>query len=577
MFNYDSITKEELINIIKSSKSMELAALRIGIDRRTLLRLREYHGIVNTQVNISTIKEQLELDFTEKKTSNYELSDILSVISSLSKNEAKDILSSLNEKAVEEEVNENLETVYSGRFKEKTDRTHREYRKFVIISVQNDTQVDEVFYKTLKSYCSKHSAKLLITPVYYKFNNLSKFNVDKQDLFTDNSQLSKHLKLLTELKINPTIVDPFAGLDGLSKGDTIIIPHPQVSMKTMATLGDSPAQMYTTGSLSLKDGIYENTKTGAKAEFNHSNAALIVELGNSDSFHIRSLNCDEKHGFYDIDGYYLKDKFTELTHIEAIYLGDTHATVADKEVIKATFLNENSIVKTLKPKTIIHGDLFDAQSVSHHDNHDYLVRVGKSLTGKNNVEVELKEVANFLLKTTPENTKVLINASNHNDHLYKWLTTQDPHNDLVNAKMYHYLNYLMISQVENSLSGPKYPNLLELWFENSDYSKVLDFSEFLGRKSGCKIKDIEISMHGDKGINGAKGSPASFSRLPFKNIVGHSHSPSIRLGCYTVGTSSMKDLSYTGGPSSWMHNHCIIYPNGKRQMINIINGKWNNI
>jgi len=42
-----------------------------------------------------------------------------------------------------------------------------------------------------------------------------------------------------------------------------------------------------------------------------------------------------------------------------------------------------------------------------------------------------------------------------------------------------------------------------------------------------------------------------------------------------VGTSSIKNLEYVSGLSRWTHTHCIIYSNGKRQLINIVEGMWN--
>jgi hypothetical protein len=81
-------------------------------------------------------------------------------------------------------------------------------------------------------------------------------------------------------------------------------------------------------------------------------------------------------------------------------------------------------------------------------------------------------------------------------------------------------------------------------------------------------------MHGDKGASGQRGSIAGFSNLVDKVVVGHSHTPGIIGGAYQVGTSSRLKLDYTSGPSSWMNTHCLVYTSGKRQLINVINGKW---
>lgn len=52
------------------------------------------------------------------------------------------------------------------------------------------------------------------------------------------------------------------------------------------------------------------------------------------------------------------------------------------------------------------------------------------------------------------------------------------------------------------------------------------------------------------------------------------NSPGIQDGCYQVGTSALKMGYAAGAPSSWLSTHCIIYENGKRTLINVIDGKW---
>lgn len=53
------------------------------------------------------------------------------------------------------------------------------------------------------------------------------------------------------------------------------------------------------------------------------------------------------------------------------------------------------------------------------------------------------------------------------------------------------------------------------------------------------------------------------------------NSPKIEKGAHQVGTSSNLRLDYTSGsPSSWATAHVIVHPNGRRQMIFIVNGKW---
>ena len=54
----------------------------------------------------------------------------------------------------------------------------------------------------------------------------------------------------------------------------------------------------------------------------------------------------------------------------------------------------------------------------------------------------------------------------------------------------------------------------------------------------------------------------------------HTHQAGIYDGVYTAVTSSVLDLGYNRGPSSWSHSHIVTYANGKRAIITIWNGKW---
>jgi len=84
-------------------------------------------------------------------------------------------------------------------------------------------------------------------------------------------------------------------------------------------------------------------------------------------------------------------------------------------------------------------------------------------------------------------------------------------------------------------------------------------------------------MHGDIGPNGARGSIKNIAKIGERSVVGHSHVCSILMGTFQVGTSSKLQLEYNHGPSSWMHAHCVVHKNGKRQMIFIMDGDWRKV
>lgn len=453
-------------------------------------------------------------------------------------------------------------------------------KKFVITSAQSNSTTNQKFLKSLEIYCEKNNAVLFVIPV--KYRNPSTFTDDGEyhwcstlydHLIENNFKLHDKLKVLGAVKINATAANPLTGLDPISKGDSVVVGHNQLQMKTLAVnQDDNPVIMTTTGTVSDRD--YSISKQGYKAKFNHSFSAVLVELDDKiDAYHIRHLNFDGK-GFFDLDKYYSPDGIkANKEGIRALVTGDEHALFNDPEVKTMTYLAKDSITKFLKPKYIVRHDLLDCYSISHHHRNSVFTKYAKYASGTNKIEDELNKTIEFVKETSPKDAINLVVPSNHNDHLTRWLNEADPKYEPWNAVLYHKLMYKMLERTSMEANGVSHPNPFELYC-GDDFTKSGFKVEFLKRNVSFKIEDVEIGMHGDVGQNGARGSRTQLSNLPSKTIIGHSHSPGIEKGCYQVGTSSYLKMEYTTGPSSWLHTHCIIYPNGKRQLLNIINGRW---
>ena len=441
--------------------------------------------------------------------------------------------------------------------------------KYVITSVQNNTEVNWDFYYALMNYCKKNDAELIIIPVLHnqtKYIELE-WPFGEDQLFRQKASLNGMLNILSNINIVASSENPLAGLDTLSKGKSLIVPHNQLQMRSLPVQRDDhPVILHTTGTLSRPN--YSMTKAGEKAEFNHSFSALVVEFEGK-GYHVRVLNADTDNGFYDIDGYYTDSSFTPLDRVEALITGDEHVIVTSHEVSRATYLDDDSIVKTLKPKVIVRHDVLDCFTVSHHHRKDNFLQYSKFMNNMNSIESELNETIQYILGTTPEDSQTYIVSSNHHDHLKRWLNECDPKLEPWNAKIYHQLTYLMLEEIEKR-DHIYSPDPFYLYANKRCPGRI----NFIGRNESFKIKNIELSNHGDVGANGSRGSINQYARFADKAVIGHSHTPGINKGAYSVGTSTPKKLEYTNGPSSWMNTHCVIYPNGKRQLISIIGGKW---
>lgn len=448
-------------------------------------------------------------------------------------------------------------------------------KTYVITTAVNDLPVNQKFLNTLKTYCEFNNATLLIGQIKYNQGlNEDGYSWDESVipyLVNTNISLTKGLKFLAGVPVSPAIGNPLSGFESFSKGDTIILSHPQMMMKTIALSHvDHAAMITTTGCVT--EPIYTTTKQGSKATFNHSYSALVVEEDSEiDSFHIRVLNSDESGAFYDLDRYYSGDNVYSNTNIPAIVLGDEHVAFIDKEVVNATFTNTDSIVNTLKPKKIVRHDVLDFYAANHHHAKNIFTQYAKHISGKNDVTKELALTIEHILKTTPEYAESIIIQSNHNEALTRWLNEANPKLDPTNAVLYHELMYLTLKNTKLGDSGAEFPNPFELWCENN---YELDNIKFISGFESYKIHEIELAFHGHNGVNGSRGSIEQFSKLGTKTISGHSHAPGIFGGSWVVGTSSKLKLEYNSGPSSWRQAHCIIQPNGKRQMLFIMKGKW---
>jgi len=97
---------------------------------------------------------------------------------------------------------------------------------------------------------------------------------------------------------------------------------------------------------------------------------------------------------------------------------------------------------------------------------------------------------------------------------------------------------------------------------------------FLKSEDRLTVLGYELSAHGDRGINGSRGTLLGYSKLGSRYIIGHSHTPGIRDGCMQVGVTARLDHGYNARPSSWLNTHALIYANGTATLIHVISGQY---
>lgn len=455
--------------------------------------------------------------------------------------------------------------------------------RYVITSAQNATPIHENAFQSLLTYCKHTDAKLLVIPYRYK-NPTAMWSKKAQHddwwiaevlpyLIGERVYLNRHLILLADIMTQPTAVSPLEGFETITGPQSGIIGHPRLELMTVPTPQEKlPKILTTTGSITKKN--YIPSKAGKKGEHHHTFGACFVEIEGS-QFHIRQINMTRDGSFCDLLHEYDGKHVRRYARVPALVMGDTHVEVVDPGVVKATFTDPDSIVKVLRPEHLVWHDLHDGTAKNHHERgrtfHDYV----RYKDNRSNVEAELRRTFAFVDQVTPADTKNIVVVSNHNDWLREWVENTDPRRDPENVMFWAetYLAVIRSKDTSWTPSGVSVQDAFAYW--GGKLLKVAGQTTFLRRSQPYQIRGIEVSYHGHRGTQGRPGTREMYGKIGVKSIIGHTHAPGITSGAYQVGTSSRLDLTYAAGqPSAWLHTHAVIYPNGKRSLINIIDGKW---
>ena len=450
-------------------------------------------------------------------------------------------------------------------------------KRFVITAAQNATPVHQAFFSSLRQFCEFNEAELVVIPIRYK-NPTSRWTDSQENsevwdpaltpyLYNQRKNLNENLILMADIKTQPTAVKPLSGLESITGHMSGIFGHTKLQMQCIATPQDRhPKILTTTGACTVEN--YTDSKAGKKGEFHHSLAAIVVEIRGK-KFFMRHVNATQNGSFIDIDKEYSEKGVVDAEPALSISFGDTHRAVMCPVVERITF-GEGGIVETLNPKYLVFHDLHDGLSTNHHEKKNPFHQVGLRNEGMHIVEDEVRGDVEWLKKVCEGRHGVIV-PSNHDDFLARWLRDQDWRQDPENAEFYLETALHMVRTVKASTGLPHVPHPYKYWVDRLKGDAPITCLE---RDQSFTLAGIELAMHGDQGPNGMRGSRENLRRIGVKSIVGHSHSPGIEEGCYQAGTSTPLRLNYNSGPSSWLNAHVVLYANGKRAILHIVDGEW---
>jgi hypothetical protein len=387
--------------------------------------------------------------------------------------------------------------------------------------------------------------------------------------------LGDHMIVVGDVMIQPTASSPLQGFESMTGDRSGVFAHPKLELIAVPTPQQRlPKLLTTTGVCTVKN--YIDAKAGKKGEFHHTFGAAVIEVTETGGFHLRQINAKNDGSFCELDYEYFPDGQRPAKRSAAgLVMGDTHVKWIDPAVERAIW-GDGGMLDVLKPGTLVWHDTFDGYSVNHHhtDRKQLMVKYVKHRTGHDNVERELRATARFIEEHVGSALQHVFVESNHPRWLGRWVETTDPRQDLENCVFWAQTFQMMAAGAVMTARGASSPDPFVEWMKKMLSQRALGRCQFLGSDDSYLIKGIEVGMHGDRGANGGKGSPRTFAKLGVKSVTGDGHSPWIKDGAYRVGTSTRLRLEYTHGPSSWLNTMCVIYSNGKRSLINVIDGEW---
>lgn len=438
-------------------------------------------------------------------------------------------------------------------------------KRFIITWAQNNTPIHKNFVNNMELYADHIDADIHVIAGRYK-NPTSVFTDEDYDWWADEvlpyldanrHELHKYMWIMSDIKIQPTAVNPMTGLEGMSGINSCVFGSPKVHLQTIPVLeGNVPKLMVSTGACTLQN--YTDSKAGKKGEFHHTLGFVIVEIKDDDTFFVRQVTATDDGNFTDLYFNVTDGSISPINSIAACVMGDLHYGQHDPEIVEKTLL----MFKDLHPENVILHDVFDGLSINHHEEKDPFIQYQRELDGTNSLRREIDAMLEGLESFREYNVSVV--RSNHDDFLDRWLKGTDWRKTTTMKNSVEYMKFSLLL-LEGEAKEGIIPYIIKEKFPHFNT---------LGRSSSFVVNDWELAQHGDVGSNGSRGSLLQFRKLNTKIIVGHYHSPGRKDGALAVGTSTHLRVNYNKGASGWLQSHVIIHEDGKAQHINFINGEF---
>ena len=436
---------------------------------------------------------------------------------------------------------------------------------YLVTTIQCGALVNTNLLRNMLVFAKRHKAEKILVyvmPGRHKEDTLIAPSLQTESMieFIESDKVGKALN--TNIKLYDTgilasQINPLTGFSSkLHRDFSYVLPSPKIRYQSIANTSRYPRFMATTGALT--HGNYKlHTAQGRKAELEHEYGFAFVRIKTNRLFDYQPVMA-LKNGNFNFGREYYHNGTVSDQQPEALVLGDWHTGDTCPKTRAVTI----KMIEELKPKRVVFHDLFNGHSINHHERDNNMSKVKLIDTKRNQLEVEVetcRQELNWFAYRFPS-VQFLVVESNHDLFLEKFIGVenflQDGANSVFSCRLFVEVAKVKqpILQTAMLLTGKIAPNV-----------------RFLKEDEEYRVQGVALDYHGHRGVNGARGTGASFDRYNLRMITGHQHSPQLYANGMVVGTSTHLKLGYTKGAGSWLNAHGLLYANGKYTLLTIIN------
>lgn len=475
-----------------------------------------------------------------------------------------------------EEAKKNLFDKYSwnDEYKDAFRKEVKKHKTFVLTSIGSFCEVNWDFIRALENYSKENNAMLIGLPLFRRcgksvtdFSTDSRLN-DVLWLPFEDVKLNNNL-MVQVIKASCTAKSTITGLNQIvAKYDSSIIAAginqqlryiPVLKHKTPNMIASTGCATYYTP---IKRGKCQVPTKAEKLASERTSimGALVVELGDNDTFTVRNLEADENGNVIDLGVMYGKDS-VEPVDESTFIIGDLHAPQHNAELLQSNI----EAIKNYGCRAVVLHDGVNMTYISHHNADQAITRAQLVEEGSADILVEVTAFANVLRQLTEIETveEVIIPYSNHPAHFDKFI--QDigrMAKDDINLR----------TSLMTALAMLDDKNTLQYLVEEVVKFKN-DKLRWISEDTGVEHYGVQVGLHGSERVNGGRMTSTSTNNAFRKTVLAHKHSAGIDGDTITVGIACEKDQGYNHGLSSWTESSAIVYPNGTVQLLTFVNVK----